>query len=404
MSRLPIRVRMTAAFALATLLVLAAAGAFAFVRLRADLDESIDEQLRARAEAVAARGPVRASEPEEQFERVVAAADAPAGSFERIAPGIEGTARVLVVHDGARAIVVGRSLEDRDETLGALTTSLLIGAPLAVALASLLGYALAGAGLVPVEAMRRRAAAISAARGDERLPLPAAHDEIRRLGETLNAMLERLQRSFESERRFVADASHELRTPVAVIRTELERALRRGDLTRPVREAVGAAADEAERLGQLAEDLLVLARAADDRLPVRREPVDVGALLRDAAERFGARAARHGRPLAVDAPDGLVVEADPLRLRQAIGNLTDNALRHGRGAITLAARRSRGRLEIEVRDEGAGFDAPLFERFARGEGARSGEGTGLGLAIVRAIAEAHGGSADVDGATVRIKF
>ena len=139
-------------------------------------------------------------------------------------------------------VAVGQSLQDRDETLSSLVASFVIGGPVAVVLASLLGYALAGAGLRPVEAMRRRAREISLGDPDERLPLPAAQDEIRRLGETLNEMLDRLRRSFERERRFVADASHELRTPVAVIKAELEGALRAGGHEPQVREALIAVA------------------------------------------------------------------------------------------------------------------------------------------------------------------
>ena len=157
-------------------------------------------------------------------------------------------------------MVVGQSLDDRDETLAGLVASFAIGGPIAVLLASLLGYALAAAGLRPVEAMRRRAAEVSLERDGERLPLPAAHDEIRRLGETLNEMLDRLRGSLERERRFVADASHELRTPVAVIKTELEGALRAGGHDPRVREALVAAVEECDHLAQLAEDLLVLAR------------------------------------------------------------------------------------------------------------------------------------------------
>jgi signal transduction histidine kinase len=212
------------AFAGSTTLVLVAAAAFVYVQLRADLDESVDATLDARAAAVARGGAPAgaAGDAEDGFAqiqsggRIVEAAGGARGPVEpfsgdRRVPGIDGTARVLARRDGANVIVVGQSLEDRDEVLGGLIAAFAIGGPLAVVLASLLGYALAGAGLRPVEAMRRRAAA-----GDERLPLPAAQDEIRRLGETLNDMLARLRRSLERERRFVADASHELRTPLAV--------------------------------------------------------------------------------------------------------------------------------------------------------------------------------------------
>jgi two-component system, OmpR family, sensor kinase len=343
-------------------------------------------------------------DPEESFAqvqavdgRVVEAAGGARGAVEPVSgdrqvPGIEGTARVLA----RGTIVVGQSLDDRDEVLAGLIAAFAIGGPLAIVLASLLGYALAGSAMRPVEAMRRRAAA-----GDERLPLPAAHDEIHRLGETLNALLARLRGSIERERRFVADASHELRTPLAVLKTELEAALRSPDPD----EAISSAIEEVDRLSQLAEDLLVLARSQDGKLPVRRETLSAQSLLAGVRDRFAERAARAGR--AIEVGDGdLTVSADPLRLRQALGNLVDNALRHGEGDVVLRARADDGGVSLEVSDGGAGFAPDLadraFERFARGDRARTRGGTGLGLAIVRAIAEAHGGRATLEGSTVRV--
>jgi two-component system OmpR family sensor kinase len=440
-SRLPIRVRLTAAFALAMVLVLAAAGLFVYLRLKDDLDESLDAALGARAAAVAGSGDASAGAPEEAdegfaqvlggtgevleseggtgdpvltgAERVSAAAGARL-VLERAVPGIEGTVRIVAGPASDNTVfAVGQSLDDRDETLSGVVASFAIGGPIAVLLASLVGYLLATAGLRPVEAMRRRAGEVSLTHEGERLPLPAAHDEVRRLGETLNEMLDRLRRSFDRERRFVADASHELRTPVAVIKAELEAALRAGGHDAQVREALVAALEECDHLAQLAEDLLVVARAAEGELPVRRESIEVRPLLEGVRARFGDRAREHGRSVRVDGGDGLLVEGDDLRLRQALGNLVDNALRHGAGDVVLRARRSEadGGVELEVADCGAGFDADLadraFERFARGDAARTRGGTGLGLAIVRAIAEAHGGRAEIvtdgqPGAAVRL--
>ncbi|HEX2411690.1 MAG TPA: ATP-binding protein [Solirubrobacteraceae bacterium] len=295
--------------------------------------------------------------------------------------------------------------DDRNDVLAGLVTAFAVGSPLAVLVASLLGYALAGVALRPVEAMRARAAEVSLAPGDDRLPLPAAHDEIRRLGETLNDMLDRLSRSFERERRFVADASHELRTPVAVLKTELEGALRAGGHAPEVRTALVAAVEECDHLAQLAEDLLVIARSSEGRLPVRPERIAVDELLAGVRDRFTDRAHERGRGIHL-AVDGAQVTADPLRLRQALGNLVDNALRHGAGDITIAGRAADGGVVLEVGDEGPGFGPEIagraFERFTRGDAARTRGGSGLGLAIVRAIAEAHGGKATIEGAGVRL--
>jgi signal transduction histidine kinase len=403
MSRLPIRVRLTLAFAAATALVLAAAAAFVYVQLRAGLDESIDDALAARAATVARTGDAAAGltgDAEDGFAVVIGGdrAGAARGPIERVSgdrdvPGIDGTVRVLARGD----VVVGQSLDDRDEVLAGLIAAFAIGGPLAIVLASLLGYALAGSAMRPVEAMRRRAAA-----GDERLPLPVAHDEIHRLGETLNALLARLRGSIEHERRFVADASHELRTPLAVLKTELEAALRDPE----PHPAISKAIEEVDRLSQLAEDLLVLARSEEGELPVRPETMRVRPLLDGVRDRFADRATRAGRAILVEDGD-VTISADPLRLRQALGNLVDNALRHGAGDVVLRAAPDDGGVTLEVSDGGAGFAPDIagraFERFARGDIARTRGGTGLGLAIVRAIAEAHGGQATLEGSTVRIR-
>jgi two-component system, OmpR family, sensor kinase len=435
----PIRARLTAAFALAMVLVLVAAGLFVYLRLRSNLTEAVDAGLDARSTTVGAitdlgRRPLE--DDEESFQQVVSPGGrvlATVGGargpvlhpaevrraaddevvLEREIPGIEGTARVLA-RPGLAAgepvvLVVGQSLDDRDEALAGVVTSFAVGGALAVALAALIGYGLAATALRPVEAMRSRAERISLNGSDELLPLPAAGDEIRRLGETLNDMVERLRRSFERERRFVGDASHELRTPVAVLKTELEVALRSGDYGPSVREALVAAVEECDHLAQLAEDLLVIARATEGGLPVRHERLTVGALLREVGERFADRAAQQGSAIRVEAPDALTVHADALRLRQAVGNLVDNALRHGEGEVVLRASALDSGVAIDVADAGKGFPPDVsgraFERFARSDAARASGGSGLGLAIVRAVAEAHGGAASIvpgPGATVRL--
>jgi two-component system OmpR family sensor kinase len=435
--RLPVRVRVTAAFAVAMVLVLAGAGSFVYLRLKSDLNESVSAGLGARATAVlAANSPSAgaAGDSEEGFAQLLrpdgSVLDSAGGVrgralsraevrralvgerilVERKVRGVEGTTRVLAkAGRGAEVVTVGQSLQDRDDTLRNVVRSFALGGPIAVVFASLLGYALAAAGLLPVEAMRKRAQEVSLSRADERLPLPAARDEIRRLGETLNEMLDRLGRSFERERRFVADASHELRTPVSVIKAELEGALRAGGHDPHVREALVASVEECDHLAQLAEDLLIVARSSEGELPVRPERLELRELLDRVAARFTDRARERGRTISVDGDDEQSVYADELRLRQALGSLVDNALRYGQGEIVLRSHRAGRGQELEVSDQGEGF-APefaerAFERFARGDLARTRDGSGLGLSIVRAIAEAHGGRAVVvpgAGATVRL--
>ena len=432
--RLPIRLRLALAFALALAVVLAALGSFLYVRLGWSLDETIDDGLEARADEVAAvagrggtdLGTVAVVEPERFFqvlglrgeivdqtqflgEEPLLDADERAGVLRESqlwlerdhVQGIEGRARLLARAEGRLLVVVGQSLDDRDEALADLLGDLLLIGPAALLLASLLGYGVATAALRPVEAMRAEAAAVSAAEPGRRLPLPPARDEVSRLGTTLNEMLGRLERALERERSFVADASHELRTPLALLKTELELALRGPRSEAELVQALRSAAGETDRLAQLVEDLLVLARSDEGRLPLRRAPVPARDALAAVAERFRRRAEAAGRTIAVEAPGELVVAADAVRLEQALGNLVENALRHGRGAIRLAAREREDGVELHVLDDGDGFPPAFlgraFERFTRAEEARTEGGAGLGLAIAQVIAEAHGGSAHASG-------
>jgi two-component system, OmpR family, sensor kinase len=432
MSRIPIRLRLTLAFAAAMALLLAALAVFLYVQLRADLDETIDDNLRSRLGEVSAlvvsapevgTGAGLSAGEDETFTQVLdsdgsiaftspVAGDTPLvdpaelpGSgtleFERDDVG-EGGARLLAARAGDVTVVVGASLDDRDETLASLLTLLLIGGPIALLVASAAGYWVAGSALGPVEAMRRRATEISAGDPGERLPVPPAKDEIGRLGTTLNEMLARLEGALERERRFVDDASHELRTPLALHRAELELALRYGEDSDALRGAIASAIEEVDRLVALAEALLVVARSGEDGLALAIEPVSVDSLFTTILDRFRARAAHAGRALRVGGGGGLAVAGDRMRLEQALTSLVDNALRHGGGEVSLSAESADGRVTIHVSDEGPGFPEGFlphaFERFTRADPARGRGGAGLGLAIVEAIADAHGGSADAQNA------
>ena len=293
-------------------------------------------------------------------------------------------------------VVTAASLDDRNESLANLRTLLLIGIPVALLLASVAGYAVAGRALRPVEAMRRRAAAISAAEPEQRLPLPEADDEIRRLGETLNQMLGRLEAAIERERAFVDDASHELRTPLAMHKTELELALRYATTPEEMRAAIASAIVEVDRLIQLAEDLFVLARSEEGKLALDLRRVGVADLLGDLRERFSARMTEAGRSLVIEPANGLTVEGDRLRLEQALTNLVENAIEHGAGrspsgrASRTARWRSTSRTAARVRP---GLHRTGLRALQPRDASRGGDGTGLGLAIVEAIARAHSGSA-----------
>ena len=437
LARVPIRLRLTLVFAAAMAAVLAAMGLFLYLRLAVALDRTIDQSLRSRAGDVAtliqetdsSLGREPLTQQDQDFVQVVrpggqvldstpalsgrtllggdqlARASGAAIMVDRPPfPGSDDPIRVLArpvstEDHGLLVVAVGASLEERAEALESLRDQLLLGGPVALVLSSLAAYALAAAALRPVESMRREAEAVSAAEPGRRLPLPPARDEVARLGETLNTMLGRLESAFAREQRFVSDASHELRTPLATLRAELELALRRTRTREELEAALRSAAEESERLSQLAEDLLVLARSHGGRLPVRRERLAVAELLADVRERYARRAAEARRPLETRAENGLELSVDRLRAEQALGNLVENALRHGRGRILVHARRQADRVELHVCDEGPGFSQGFvrhaFEPFTRDDPARLGPGAGLGLAIVDVIARAHGGTAHV---------
>jgi two-component system OmpR family sensor kinase len=295
-------------------------------------------------------------------------------------------------------LVVGSSLSQRDRALRTLDEMLFIGGPVLLVLTCVAGYALAAFALAPVERMRVRAARISGSSHDDRLPVPLAHDELHRLGETLNQMLTRLEEAMSRERVFVANAGHELRTPLTILKLELEVALSEQLSQEDLERRLQSAAEEVDRLSRLAEDLLVIARADQGRLPVQKRSVAVGPLLHKVTTRIAA-AARNGRLIAAQGTSDLVIPADPDRLEQAVTNMVSNALKHGDGAVVLTARENNGHVELHVLDDGPGFTPEFlpvaFERFSRADPARSRGGSGLGLSIVRAIAEAHGGTADV---------
>ena len=306
-------------------------------------------------------------------------------------------------------MLVGERLHERDEALRNLKALLAIGGSIGLILASLAAYGLATAAFRPVEAMRRHAARISGHEPGARLPLGPADDELRSLGETLNEMLERIDGAMAHERAFVANASHELRSPLAIIKGELELALRPGRSPDELRAAIRSAAEETDRVVQLAEDLLVIARLDQGKLPVRPEPISAGALLEDVRTRFTGRIAQAGRELRVEPSRSVTLDVDRLRVEQAIGNLVENALRHGAGPIVLSAEPAGEMVELHVRDSGPGFPpefaADAFERFSRADPGRGRGGSGLGLSIVDAIARAHGGTAGLrtgDGADVWI--
>jgi two-component system OmpR family sensor kinase len=440
MRALTVRWRLTAAFAVVMAVVLTTTGLFVYQRQATNLDQAINRALRARAADVAALaqqsdtglsdarpqgGRANGAELAQLIDasgRVVdhtrgltgrplltpaALASARRGATVVIDARLAGDQRVRLLAEPVRAqdqqlvIVVGQSLEERNLALSDLRGVLFVGGPIALVLASLAGYLLTGASLRPVEMMRRQAASISAADLDQRLPA-GRNDELGRLGRTLNEMLTRVHASVERERTLVSDASHELRTPLAVLRAELELIGRERPTGAALQSAIGSAIDETDRLSQLADDLLLLARADDHQLAIAPTRLAACELLHQAA----ARARRHptaaGKQITIDAPDDIEVLADQDRAAQAIDNLLTNALRHAKTHVHLSAHPNGAFVTLHVIDDGHGFPPDFlphaWERFARADTARTEDGAGLGLAIVRTIAEAHSGQAHATNA------
>lgn len=280
-------------------------------------------------------------------------------------------------------IVDGISLHQREHALESLAAALLIGGPLGVMLAGAVAYLIMGIALRPVEEMRRRAAA--AEDPSVRLPLPEADDEIRRLGETLNHLLARVEDAVGHERAFVGNASHQLRTPLALLRAELDLARSRPDVPERVRAALDNAIMDTDKLADVVSQLLLLARADEGALQVDLDEIDLTHIARAVASRHDLAAVDCNRVIAIG--DAQLVE-------QALENLISNALQHGGGAADVTVRASDGYACIAVSDSGPGFPVRFLphalDRFTQAEPGAG--GTGLGLAVARALIERQGGS------------
>jgi two-component system, OmpR family, sensor kinase len=441
-----LRARLTLAFAVGMTLVSVAVASFVYVQVRSDLRSEVDMGLRARAQALIAGGNLVRGLPQtsghladndESFAqvlggdgRILAATRSVAREpllryselrhdrpwlTDRRPPGLE-TARLLEVPAtvrGARVyLVVGATLSDTREALTRLLVLFAIALPVALLASSLIGWLLACAALRPVRRMSAEAAAITDADPGRRLTVPTGDRGLTVLATTVNATFDRLQAAIRRERTFSANASHELRTPLTILKAEVDTALSAPRSPQELRQALESAASEIRHLIAIAEGLLVIARTVEGRMPVERVPTVPAALVGERAEAFAGMAREREVELVVRAGDE-IVELDPTRVRQAIDNLLDNAVRHcaAGGCVTVTATAAAGTVSVIVQDSGPGFsDAALaaaFQPFNRTDNRSS--GAGLGLALARAIAEAHGGRADAwnlpaGGAAVSLTF
>ncbi len=307
-------------------------------------------------------------------------------------------------------LVVGSPIGDYYRARQRLELVLIVAGPLLIGLLAGSGWLLAGAALRPVRRLTGEADEISVNELGRRLPVPESNDEIEHLARTINAMLDRIERAVANERMFIDDASHELRTPISILRGELELALARPDDVGEVTASLRSALDETVRLGRLAEDLLALARVRSGELRLRLESVD----LRSEAERVARSLDGEGASIEV-AGSGLAW-ADPDRVDQVLVNLLVNARRHATSRVEVLVHVVGDTCQLIVADDGPGFPGSMlpvtFERFVRADPARGRDtgGTGLGLAIVAALVRAQGGRIEADndttmgGAQVRITF
>jgi len=312
-------------------------------------------------------------------------------------------------------VIVGASLETYDATMSRVTTELVIGCSLFVILAAGGSYLLARSALQPVERLRAEVSDLSVRDIPETLAIPRTHDEISALASTMNELLVRVRMSFERERSLVADASHELRTPFAILQGELELAQRPGRTREELMATVTVAAEEVARLTRIADDLLLLSRGDQGQLRILPVVTSVRDYLEEIMGHAEPRITGHGMTYRVDAPSSLRARIDPDRIRQVLDNLIDNSLRYcPRGSvIEMRAGATDQDLWLEVADSGHGFDPTFlphaFERFRRSDTSRSRDhgGAGLGLAIVSSIVGAHGGTVIAEnrpdgGACIRV--
>ncbi|HEV2372952.1 MAG TPA: ATP-binding protein [Streptosporangiaceae bacterium] len=431
MTRLPLRLRVTLASAASLGLILGALSSFVYVRLHTDLALAADADLRAQAELIASQignvglgGLDVPDQPTGSMTQVLApdgrlllssGSRAPGLSAAQVRalrqprfldlPAVRGRPAMRafaqpVAEPGRLYVVVGSTQIGVTRTLAELRLVLETAAPAAFALACMAAWVLVGAALRPVERMHREAAEISVSEPGRRLPVPATDDEVARLGRTLNSLLDRLQAALEREQRLLDDASHELRTPLSILKAELDLTLSRDRSLAELECALHSASEETDHLVRLAEDLLVLSRVRTGGFAIHRTPQSLRTLLTGACRAHQARAQERGTKIEWSAPEA-EVRVDAMRLRQALDNLLDNAIRYGPdrgGLIRVDGVLHGGVATLSVENSGPGFAGGLlpgaFEAFTRGsEAGTPRPGAGLGLAIVRAVAEAHGGTA-----------
>ncbi|MBI2412169.1 MAG: HAMP domain-containing protein [Deltaproteobacteria bacterium] len=314
------------------------------------------------------------------------------------------TKPIFVPEKGLVAIVqVGSSLEGIDEIFHSLAYIFMLGAAASVVIASAVGWFLAKKALRPVAEITKLARKIEAENLNERITIEVPNDEIGRLASTMNEMIARLEKSFRQIKQFTGDASHELKTPLTILKGEMEIALRSKDDVNAMREALKSSLEEIDRMNDIVRNLLDLAKMDVEKESQPKESVDLEKLLKERLEHFRRLALDSGIEMYILKSIPLIVRGDRVRISQLLSNLIDNAIKYTPrgGTVELSLAGEGGQAVFRVRDTGVGIskeDAPfVFDRFYRVDKARSRDvgGAGLGLSICKGIAEAHGGTLEV---------
>ena len=455
---LPIRLRLTLWYVVLLALILVAGGAFLVASLRSELTQNLDQTLRSSTTEIAADLTLGNGRSESEFQdvtdtslaglprdasgaqlvtpegqillnagnSVIANARFPADLITVAAGGGTGGRTIVLqgtdyrvytepfVLDGrSHALVVATSLEGVESATHRLTLLLGIMIPIGIAFASLGGWWLAGKSLRPVARMTTEAGEIDASRLGDRIDVPSPMDEFGRLAVTLNAMLDRIQGSVDQQREFVSNASHELRTPLAIMRAEIDVSLAAPALSQEAHDTLLSAREETDRMREIVEDLLLLARMDEHALDLASEPIDLCSLATDAMETIAPLAADKQIGLSMPEAVPTIVFGDRARMQQVIRNLLENAVKYSPvgGEVTVGVRGGREHGDVIVTNAGSTIPAEavprIFDRFYRNDQSRNREagGSGLGLAIVRELVEAQGGrvwasSTDVNGTEI----
>ena len=421
--RRTIRFRITGIAVLLSTMLLVVVSLLMIAVLKSQLTDTLDEGLGQRADtivAVIARTPASQLSTDEDLLVQVVASDGvvvsstrnldgvpPITSLEAgirtidTVPGRSETFRVLVrpiATAGGSFLIIGVNYDDVTDPISIVSRLLAAAVPAVVIVLGALTWWLTGRTLRPVEKMRREMAEITGTTLGRRIAEPATGDEIDRLARTMNETLDRLDAALRRQRRFVADASHELRSPLTRIRGELELDLGRGGSADPA-STERSVLDETINLQHLVDDLLQLARSDDGGFEAVTEAVDLDDIVLREARRLRERGRVDVDLSGVSAAQTI---GDVQQLTRATRNLLDNAERHAAGTVTITLAELDGRARLTVSDDGIGISAQdrehVFERFTRLDEARSrdGGGTGLGLAIVRDIVVRHGGTIGID--------